>query len=220
VTAPPPFPRTPYLWLPGDKSPSDEWVARAEILEWLSQPIVAEEKLDGANVSLWLEDDLIRTSSRGGVNAMDRGRQLGRLRAWAAEKNESLRAILKNGWVLYGEWLWVTHGTRYDLLPDWLIVLDLWHPAWSFAPIDIRDQRATGHGLHVPPRLFEGSVSSGLELTRLFGRSAFSTTARREGLFLRRSDGARCKVVDPTYKQVTDIQWQRRQHNSLAPTGA
>ena len=215
MTAPPSFPRTAYLWPPRGRSVDDELVGPDQTSAWFTRPLVVEEKLDGANVSLWLENGRLQVASRGGVGAMDRGRQLGRLRAWGAERADALSSVLADGSAMYAEWLWVAHGTRYDLLPDWLIVLDLWHPSTGFVPADARDERSRAHGLNVPPRLFEGTLRTEVALTRLFGTSSFATTTRREGLVLRREDGARCKVVDPTYEGVSDADWGQQQ-NSLA----
>lgn len=140
---PPAYPRTPYLWpAPGHQANSDRIVPRDQLDGWYEAPVVVEEKLDGANISLWLDDrGRIEVASRGGPDAQDRAGQLGRLRAWAADHDEALRELLGDGHSLYGEWLWLTHGTRYDALPDWLIVLDLWAPPLGFLSLIERDRR-------------------------------------------------------------------------------
>ena len=216
MTPPPPYPRTPYLWAPPARVGDDRVVPANEVASWLHRLVLVEEKLDGANVSLWLENGRIEVASRGGPGAMDRGGQLGRLRAWAAERDEPLRGALDGGWVIYGEWLWLTHGTRYDLLPDWLAVLDYWHVAAGFAPADDRHRRAAQAGLAAPPRLFDGILGSEGALSALLGPSRWSSSGRAEGLVLRTKDGRRCKVVDPGYRLRTDAEWDDRQHNMLA----
>jgi hypothetical protein len=66
-----------------------------------------EEKLDGANVVLWLEDNgRIECALRSGPGSMDRAGQLGPLRAWEAAHDEPLRYALSAGYrALHAEWL-------------------------------------------------------------------------------------------------------------------
>lgn len=217
MTGPPPYPRTPHLWPPAG-STGRFVVPDEEVRGWLSEPVVVEEKLDGANVSLWLDpaNRRIEVASRGGVGAQDRAGQLGRLKAWVAERPEALSFLLGDGWVLYGEWLWLQHGIRYDRLPDWLIALDLWHEDRGFAPLDQRDSRCRTAELAVPPRLFDGILSEEVRLKKLLGTSSLSSDRPAEGLILRRADGRRCKVVAASHVRRSDTEWaQRRRHNEL-----
>ncbi|MGH3932548.1 MAG: hypothetical protein ACRDTF_21525 [Pseudonocardiaceae bacterium] len=69
----PRYPCTPYLWNSGPISREDRVLAPAEISDWLQQPVVVEEKLDGVNVSIWWDQHQLRVASRGGPDAMDRG---------------------------------------------------------------------------------------------------------------------------------------------------
>jgi hypothetical protein len=211
----PGYPRIPYLWR-ADASEDDEVVPPDAIRAWLGEPVVVEEKLDGANVSLWLDDGRILVASRGGVGAMDRAGQLGRLRAWVGERGEPLREVLADGWVLYGEWLWLRHGVPYDGLPDWLVVLDLWRADGGFAATERRDEIAVGAGLALPPRLFGGVLGSRETLVGLLGTSGFSTEPM-EGAVLRR-DGERAKVLQPGFRRRNDEEWSsNREHNELHP---
>lgn len=216
---PPQYPRIPYLWAPPGHPRRDRVIPAGDVAAWFEQPVVVEEKLDGANVTLWSEEGRIQVASRGGAGAMDRGGQLGRLRAWVAERESSLRPLVDDGWALFGEWLWVTHGTAYDALPDWLVVLDCWHEMVGFTDLDERNQRVKSAGLLVPPRRFDGILGSEAVLRALFGMSVYSRSGTAEGLVLRAADGARCKVVDPNYRRVTDEAWDGRQHNRLARAG-
>jgi hypothetical protein len=217
MIGPPPYPRTPHLWPPAG-STGRLVVPREDVPEWLSEPVVVEEKLDGANVSLWLDPATgrVEVASRGGAGAQDRAGQLGRLRAWVADRQEALTGLLADGWVLYGEWLWLEHGIRYDRLPDWLIALDLWHADRGFAPLDKRDIRCREAGLARPPRLFQGAVRDEGRLRQLLAGSALSSDRPAEGLVLRRADGRRCKLVAAGHVRRSDAEWaQARRHNAL-----
>lgn len=215
TAGPPTYPRTPHLW-PEDGQSTRLVLSTQEAERWLHEPVTVEEKLDGANVSLWW-DDKVQVASRGGVGSMDRAGQLGRLRAWAAERSADLQELLADGWVLYGEWLWVRHSVAYDRLPDWLVALDLWHPRAGFADVADRDNRCTAGGFVVPPRLFSGVLNTRENVLDLLGPSVLSSTDQAEGLILRARDGRRCKVVATGFTRRADSEWGAvSKHNSLA----
>lgn len=192
----------------------DRSLSPAEAQKWFTRPVLVEEKVDGANVTIWQDrDGILRVAPRGGADAMDRGRQLGRLRAWVAEQTIPLTEATDGGHVLYGEWLWVRHGVAYEALPDWLVLLDVWRAGTGLFTPGERRRVAEVAGLCLPPVRFEGVLGSPERLSTLFGPSAFGA-ARAEGLVLRLPDGRRCKVVDPAFVRLTD--WDPSVHNRLA----
>lgn len=215
---PPPYPRTPHLRAAEAISRDDLVLAPAEIADWLQRPVVVEEKLDGANVSVWWEQDRLRVASRGGPDAMDRGGQLGPLRSRVNAGYAQLRPILENGLVLYAEWMWLTHSVRYDRLADHLVVLDFWHPEEGFVSLGERDRLSHAYGLVVPPRLFTGVLGAEAALVALMGQSRVGS-APMEGVVLRRDDGARCKVLRPGFVRAGDADIGRSR-NALAPSPA
>ncbi|MGI9002004.1 MAG: RNA ligase family protein [Pseudonocardia sp.] len=200
---PSPYPRTPYLWTPDGGAAGDLVLDPGERPDWLQRPVVVEEKVDGANVSVWCDGGRVQVASRGGPDAMDRAGQLGPLRARVGAAHDELAALLDGDWVLYGEWLWLSHTIHYERLPDHLIVLDLWHPKSGFADLPERDERVGASGLIIPPRLFSGVLGSADAILGLMGPSRFGT-ALMEGVVLRRGDGARCKVLRPGFVRAGD----------------
>lgn len=212
------YPRVPRLF---GGSADDASVPENERASWLRDEAVVEEKLDGANVSIWRDDaGLLQVAGRAGPEAMDRARQLGRLRAWVAERTDALHELLGDERTLYGEWLWLEHSLRYERLPDYLVVLDLWSPEAGFAPVEERDQRATATSLAVPPRLYRGAIGSIHLLERLTRRAAF-TASPAEGAVMRREhlDGRfdRCKWIREGFSPRPDEHWRRqRRYNQTA----
>jgi len=195
-------------------------VSARERASWLRDVVLVEEKLDGANVSIWFNDaGLLQVAGRAGPGAMDRGRQLGRLRAWAADRADEMHELLADKYALFGEWLWLKHSLRYEHLPDYLIVLDLWFPEGGFVPADERDRRAIAVGLAVPPRLHHGAIHGVDLLERLTRRAAF-TAGPAEGAVLRREhrDGRfdRCKWVREGFSTRPDENWRRKQRHNRA----
>lgn len=218
---PPPYPRVAHL-PPGPGSVRDDLVLSKENARaLLSQPVVIEEKLDGANVMLWLEADRVRAATRGGPGAQDRSSQLGPLRAWAARKDAQLRPLLSGGRVLYGEWLWLTHSHPYDALPDHLVGLDLYSREQGFAPLAERDRALISAAVALPPRLFTGVLHGRPHLDELLGLSRYGTYPA-EGLVIRLTTGQEgmprlAKVVSPSFERRGDESWQaQRQRNTVS----
>ena len=222
---PPPYPRIPHLFPSSERSGDDQVLGYEDAERFLHEPIVVEEKLDGANVMLWLDPDepIVHAAGRSGAGGMDRAGQLGRLRAWAAERSDRLRALLAGGSVLYAEWLYLTHTVHYGRLPDLLVGTDLYTPDTGFRTADERDRRLEQVDLAFPPRLFEGRLGDTTEIRALFGRSAFGDEPA-EGLVLRREDRgrvlARAKVLRPGFVPVDDARWREGpRFNAVDPGG-
>lgn len=204
---PPPYPRTPRL----DADDADDLaVDPHERMNWLRRPCRVEEKIDGANVRIWRAGLTFDVATRGGPDAMDRAGQLGRLRAWVADRHDALDRLLVGDRALYGEWLWLTHSVAYDRLPDLLVVLDLWAPESGFIGATERDRCCANTGFSVPPHLDQGPVGDVARLEGLTRRSAYRD-GPAEGVILRvdHPDGRfdRCKWVRPGFAQLSDDAW-------------
>jgi len=149
---------------------------------------------------------------------MDRARQLGRLRGWAAERHEALGTLFADGTCLYAEWLFLTHSIAYTRLPDLLIGLDLWTPSGGFAAVADRDARLAEAGITRPPRLFDGELETEARAISFIGLSAFAD-GPAEGVILRRcaSDASPrlAKVVRPSFMRTGDDAWRARRPRNL-----
>jgi len=208
---PPSFPRIPRLW--GGGEIGDDRVATPDVVSGLlREPVVVEEKLDGMNVCVWLDEaGWPVVAGRSGKTEGDRGGQLGRVKAWLGERVEGIQRVLGPGGALYGEWLGRVHSVEYDALPDWLVVLDLWSPERGFEVVAERDRRCLEAGLETPPVLFCGRLGSLEMLERLHGVSRFGSGAA-EGLVVRREAGGRlverAKWIAPGFTQKSDGDWR------------
>ncbi len=141
---PPSYPRTAHLPPVGVPVRDDLVLSDAEAARLLADEVIVEEKLDGANVAVWLDTvGVPQAATRGGPGALDRANQLGPLRGWIAAHGDELRSLLAPGDVLYGGWLWWRHAVAYDALPDWLVVrpaialvrAGVLRGAWKFSPV-------------------------------------------------------------------------------------
>lgn len=198
----------PHLLAPQGQVGDDRVLDEAQRRLWLRREVRVEEKLDGANVVLWLTGGEVRSELRAGAGSRDRAGQRGPLRQWAWQHAEALHAVLAGGLALYAEWLWFEHGTSYDALPDWLVGLDLWHPEVGLLPAHERDERLHAVDLVTPPVVATTRLGSVAAALALLGPSAFSSDGEpAEGLVLREGSGERCKLVRPGYRQRADAEW-------------
>ncbi len=194
----------------------------AAVQAFLHREVVVEEKLDGANVSLWLEDGAVACGLRSGADAMDRAGQLGPLRAWVAQHDEPLRHVLADHAAVYAEWLLLSHSVGYDRLPSYLVVLDLWGPD-GFATPDERTAVCAAAGLPVPPAVWRGVPGSVAAVEKRLGPSSFGPEPM-EGVVVRAVDGRPprlAKLLRAGFDQLDDAEWRRgRPHNRLSDAEA
>jgi len=209
VIEPPRYPTIPHLRSHVSMGKDDVLLDDQQVSDWLHAEVLVEEKLDGANICLWNDDGKIRISGRGRDGARDRGNQLGRLRAWAAQRSGHLLAEIVPGQALYGEWLWRQHSVYYDALPDYLIGIDLWDRDDGFASVQERDAMLARAGIVLPPVLLEGRLESTAALDRLLRSKSRYSSQRLEGLVLRRRDVRHelVKVVSPDFRRLDDSEW-------------
>ena len=179
------YPRISHLSLQSSVDGDDHVLDAHQRQLLLSGPVLVEEKLDGANVSIWFEGPDLCVASRGGPGAMDRAGILGRVRQWACEHADLLRIGLGQELVLYGEWLLLRHGVGYTRLPSPLVGLDLFDRATGqFLTVEERDEALTTMGVPGPPRLFAGVLGRAEDARRLIGRSKFGDQ-NAEGIIVR-----------------------------------
>jgi len=186
----------------------------------LSQPVVVEEKLDGANVMLWMDDGRVQAATRGGPGARDRAGQLGPLRAWAASHAAELRPLLTDQLALYAEWMWLTHSVAYHSLPSHLVGFDLYSPQGFLAPA-ARDRAFAEARIAVPPRLFSGTLHRRERVDELLGSSRYGDSPA-EGVIVRvvtpgDADARLAKVVASSFQRRSDAHWrQLSKRNALS----
>src|SRR5690606_6231534 len=132
------FPRTPHLvWLGADAPGDDKLLAPDEADGLLSHEVIVEEKVDGTNIGLSVdEDDMVRVQRRGENVSLDAPHpQFKPLRHWLAMHRLPLVEGLGRTRILFGEWCYARHSVQYDRLPDWFVAFDVFDRAagrfWS-----------------------------------------------------------------------------------------
>lgn len=206
---PPTYPRVPHLAGRAGAGAGDVELAARDADALLLRPVLVEEKLDGANVTLWVDDGIPRVATRGGAGAADRAGILGPVRAWATQRADELRVALGERHAVYGEWLLRRHAVPYTHLPGPYVGFDvLDRRTADFLPISERDRILEASGIPVVPALFSGRLGSLTQLRGLHRRSRFGPEPA-EGLVVRARDAPRAvaKLVDPRWGDAGSAAW-------------
>ena len=89
--------------------------------------LVLEEKVDGANCGIsFSSDGKMYLQSRGHfLNGGYGERQFDLFKLWAGCFESQLRCLLKDRYVMYGEWLYAKHTVFYDKLPHYFMEFDI-----------------------------------------------------------------------------------------------
>lgn len=219
------FPHIPHIaWL-GEGTPRDDKLMEpSACAAFLSHVIVAEEKLDGANLGVSIgPDDGIRVQNRGSVLLPPFSGQFKALDGWLTQHRDRLIDVLGDRLLLFGEWCALMHSVNYAQLPSWFIGFDIFDLGskrfWSSAR---RNKLLNSLSIHQPKEV----ACKKLSLDAL--KKALDTTpsefgaSHMEGLVLRRESADwledRAKLVRGDFTQAIATHWRRRspEPNQLA----
>jgi len=208
------FPRTRHLMNTGGSSVTrDDMVMDAGEAAAFWAPgavVIAEEKIDGANLGLSLTKSFeIRVQNRSHyVNAESHG-QFRSLDAWLDEHHGTLCQILEpEVEILFGEWMYAVHSLTYDRLPGYFIAFDIYNKREAkFCSVRIRDQRLQGSGIPVVQAIAQREFKSRDALLDIINSSSkyMSNGGKMEGSYLRIDDEhwniKRGKIVRSDFQQ-------------------
>ena len=209
------FPSTPHLvWLSTNQVRDDKVLTPMEAKDFLSAPIIVEEKVDGANLGISFGvDGQLRFQNRGNWLQGKFDGQWERLRGWAAAHEAALRDLLPPQHILFGEWCYARHSVSYTRLPDWFLAFDVYDCHVSrFWSVSRRNALTSQIGLSCVPEVSRGQFSLEKIKSMLSGKSAVGDSTR-EGLYLRRDDPqyllSRAKIVQPEFLQAIEEHWSK-----------
>ena len=123
------FPRTRHLANIGGASREDLLLDQTDINEFLSKPIVIEEKIDGANMGISIEAETYKIlfQNRSHYVSSSYAAQFKKLDMWRDAHQSELFEILEPGrHILYGEWVYSKHSIHYTKLPGYFVAFDLY----------------------------------------------------------------------------------------------
>lgn len=219
------FPRTPHF--PGSTGAdlkTERVLTAAQAERLLQEPVIVEEKVDGANLGISFEASRRPIlQSRGAV--VERGHtapQFAPLYAWLAPHQDALFEVLGTSLTLFGEWLYARHSVPYDALTDFFLAFDvLEREAGAFQSVAKRAEICERARVCQVPLLFEGVLGSFSKLQQLLGDSRCSKGSA-EGVYVRlERDGhleLRAKLVRSGWVPAEELHWSKRplERNKLA----
>ena len=120
------YPRTRHLEGSREQT-GDEDLKCVKFDEVRGKYLVLEEKVDGANCGISFgTDGKMYLQSRGHfLNGGYGERQFDLLKLWAGCFESRLRELLRDRYVMYGEWLYAKHTVFYDRLPHYFMEFDI-----------------------------------------------------------------------------------------------
>jgi ATP-dependent RNA circularization protein (DNA/RNA ligase family) len=212
------FPTTPHLaWLSVDAPPrGDKVLSATDVEEVLSGEVIVEEKVDGANLGISLAPEgQLRIQNRGQYIESPFHGQFSRLQAWLEQHGPRLSDAIPQGIVVFGEWCAAKHSLSYDMLPDWLLVFDVYDRAerrfWSSGR---RNRLAARLGLATVPQIFRGETDLAALQQLLDVRMSTLRAGPMEGVIVRSESTDWCtrraKLVRGDFTQAIGEHWSRR----------
>lgn len=181
------YPRTRHLEGSREQT-GDEDLKCVKFDELLGQYLVLEEKVDGANCGVSFgADQKMYLQSRGHfLNGGYGERQFDLFKLWAGCFEDRLRQLLKDRYVMYGEWLYAKHTVFYDRLPHYLMEFDIFDKETGkfFSTARRRKFLEEAPFISSVRVLAQGRFQSVEEISNWIGPSAFISTEARRHLML------------------------------------
>jgi hypothetical protein len=181
------YPRTPHL--AGSRlQAGDHDLEQVALDELRGRFVVIEEKLDGANAGVALDEDgRVRLQSRGHVlTGGARERHFDLFKRWAGAHAATLERVCAGGITLYGEWLYAKHTIFYDHLPHYFLEFDVRDAGGRFWSTARRRAHLAACGasgvVRAVPVIWEGVVDRPATLPALVARSLYKSAGWKDTL--------------------------------------
>lgn len=197
------YPRTRHI--EGSRLQAGDVADDKPMAELTGQPLVIEEKLDGANCAVSFDrEGNLRLQSRGHyLTGGGRERHFDVLKTWAATHAHVLRPVLGSRFTMYGEWLYAKHTVFYDQLPHYFMEFDLLdREAGHFLDTEARRELLFGLPVMPVPVVHVGKVTSVDQLAALIRPSLYKSPGWQDALAdAADASGSRREIVE---KQTDD----------------
>lgn len=192
------YPRTRHLEGSREQA-GDEDLKCVGFGEILGKYLVLEEKVDGANCGISFDaSGKMLLQSRGHyLNGGYGERQFDLFKLWSSCFEDRLRPILKDRYVMYGEWLYAKHTVFYDRLPHYFMEFDIFDKAEGrfFSTRKRRELLESAPFIHSVRVLAQGCFGNPEEIAKYIGPSAF-ISEKKEQSFDRQCVRAGVKTED------------------------
>ena len=211
------FPHTPHIaWL-ADGSPRDDKIlSDSEVRNLLSGVVYVEEKIDGANVGLSInEQGRVCVQNRGQYLSPPYYGQFSRLESWLSLHQLQLIELLEQNFILFGEWCAAQHSIHYSNLPDWFLVFDVYDKKQQrFWSVNRRNELAHKLNMTTVPLILNKHTDLDVLRELLTHKSSSYREGTMEGLVVRKDSENWCetrgKLVHTNFMQTMDEHWSKR----------
>ncbi len=169
------YPRTHHI--EGSRlQPGDEDLSAIPFNQIEGRYLVIEEKMDGANAAIsFSAEGQLRLQSRGHyLTGGRRERHFNLFKQWAYTHAHLLWPVLRDQYVMYGEWLYARHTIFYNHLPHYFMEFDILDKTnGQFLSTARRQEMLNGLPVVSVKVLDEGTFTALSSLTDLIGPSYF-----------------------------------------------
>lgn len=211
----PEFPRIPHLIKPTSLQ-EDDLVLTSEILEYvLSQDLIVEEKLDGANCGMAYDEEGVgQIRNRKHIlskNYFQSKRTPAKeqfLSAWGWQSRNKdkfmyLNKLNRGNIAVYGEWVLAIHGIEYDHLPSQFVAYALYSSLHQqFLPSDEARELLFEAGFDMAREIYKGKSDLTSLKAMASQRSSYSSSDQREGIVIKIPKSInQYKLIRPQYIQ-------------------
>jgi atypical dual specificity phosphatase len=192
----PAFVRTPHLPYKPNCTHDDLLATHEEVASVFLTECRVYEKVDGSNLGmcLWEDHPAVRTKShilrKGFLGKTPAKNQYRSVFNWFHDHMDRFQKLADEfplPPVVYGEWMYMSHGILYDNLPDLFIAFDIWDGS-DFVEPDRSRSLLADCGFSTPPELYRGPVQSYGQLESLCNGDSewvLSGDRRREGVYVK-----------------------------------
>ena len=141
-------------------------LSRVEERQLLGGTVTITEKMDGATTGLYKKNGEMFLQKRGSL-VDDSHIQFKFFKQWYWDNHEKLEQLPENA-VTYGELMRCVHTLRYDKLPDWWLVFDIYNLKTNqYLPWHEVTEICHDVGLSTVPHIFTGKGIDRNELSKL-----------------------------------------------------
>lgn len=211
------FPHTPHLfWLGTGEPRGDKLLSADEADRILAHELIVEEKIDGANLGISVNNDgEFFFQNRGSYLDKPYRGQYSRLTSWFSLHQNGLMNSLSPDLILFGEWCAAKHSIKYDHLNDWFLLFDVYSKVdRSFWDTSRRDEFAREASLSTTPRIAGGVFTREKLVSFLMSGKSRFRDGTVEGLVVKTEANGFCtsraKIVRPDFIQQIEEHWSAR----------
>ena len=210
------FPRTPHLFAMAENIIRDDKVlSEPEAKLFLSNQIILEEKVDGANVGISLDQNGdMQIQNRGNYISPASHPQFNLIWEWSYARINLFKKYISNNYIFFGEWCFAKHSIHYNHLPDWLLGFDIFDKREQVF-LSTKRRNELFKMLNIEPVPFiEKGIFSIKEIEKILDqRKSVLYPGPIEGIYLRYEDSRklikRAKIVRNAFIQEIVVHWSK-----------